>query len=320
MNDIQSDRFSMYVTVNQFLTGHPAELSIVMQISQLQIALDQHIVKITDYAAIQGSDTTGFTEEKSAERMALEQITLKVSRACAAYFLSVNQPGKLKLSDFTAGELDRKRDNDLFVDSKWLYSIAKPVETFLTNFNSGPADVTELQTAYQDFFEVLRLPKAKRDEKTASTQMLDREFVAADAVIDQLDIYMSTFETSEPMLYLEYTNARSIDNTGGGSQNTKNGTLQGNGIANVPFADGKIEDDTELTLYNNSTGPNAGELQFYFSSTTGGAVTDPAKTITVQPGNSDAVLVLDMEFSEAKPYLNVFNPNAATGKWKVEIV
>ncbi|MBP7389174.1 MAG: hypothetical protein KA841_02150 [Chitinophagales bacterium] len=52
-----------------------------------------------------------------------------------------------------------------------------------------------------------------------------------------------------------------------------------------------------------------------FSNSTGGAVTDPAKTITVQPGNSDAVLVLDMEFSEAKPYLNVFNPNAATGKW-----
>ncbi|MBK8659671.1 MAG: hypothetical protein IPN22_12585, partial [Bacteroidetes bacterium] len=242
-----------------------------------------------------------------------------VSRACAAFFLSENQPGKLKLSDFTAAELDRKRDNDLFVDSKWLYTIAKPVENDLTDFNSGPVDVENLQKAFKDFFEVLRLPKTKRDEKKPPARKSEREFVAADGVIDQLDIYMSTFETSEPMLYLEYTNARSIDSTGGGSQNTKSGTLQGNGIANVPFADGKIEDDTELTLYNNSTGPNAGELQFYFSSTTGGTITDPAKTITVQPGSSDAVLVLNMGFSEANPYLNVFNPNA-TGKWKVEIV
>ncbi|MBK7149830.1 MAG: hypothetical protein IPH78_13725 [Bacteroidetes bacterium] len=320
MNDIQSDRFSMFLTVNQFLMDHETALNPVAQIAPLQVALDEHITKITDYAAIQGSDTTGYTEQKSAERMALEQITLKVSRACAAFFLSENQPGKLKLSDFTAAELDRKRDNDLFVDSKWLYTIAKPVENDLTDFNSGPVDVENLQKAFKDFFEVLRLPKTKRDEKTASTQMLEREFVAADGVIDQLDIYMSTFETSEPMLYLEYTNARSIDSTGGGSQNTKSGTLQGNGIANVPFADGKIEDDTELTLYNNSTGPNAGELQFYFSSTTGGTITDPAKTITVQPGSSDAVLVLNMGFSEANPYLNVFNPNAATGKWKVEIV
>lgn len=320
MNDIQSDRFSMYVTVNQFLMEHETELSSVAQIATLQIALDQHIVKITDYAAIQGSDTTGFTEEKSAERIALEQITLKVSRACAAYFLSVNQPGKLKLSDFTSGELDRKRDNDLFVDSKWLYTIAKPVENDLSDFNSGPTDVEDLQKAFKDFFEVLRLPKAKRDEKSASTEMLDREFAAADGTIEQLDIYMSTFEFTEAMLYLEYTNARSIDSTGGGSQNTKSGTLQGNGIANVPFADGKIENDTELLFTNNSTGPNAGELQFYFSSTTGGAVTDPSKTITVQPGNSDAVLVLNMDFGPAKPYLNVFNPNAATGKWKVEIV
>ena len=130
---------------------------------------------------------------------------------------------------------------------------------------------------------------------------------------------MLTLQHDDAMLYLEYEKARAIDSTGGGSQNTKSGTLQGNGIANAAFAEGKLTADTGLLLYNNSTGPNAGDLQFYFCATATGTAPDPDKTITLAPGDNLATTALAMDYSVGKPFLNIFNPTAAEGKWKVQI-
>lgn len=319
MNDNQSDHLSMYLTVNQFLLDHAPDLAGVTQITGLQALLANRIENITDYAAIAGSDTTGFTIQKSNERLELEAITLKVSRACGAYFLSIDNPGGFKLADYTASEIANKRDNDLYADSKWLYKIADPIKANLSSFNSGPADVLELKNLYDAFFDIIRLPKIKRDEKASGTKMLDKEFEKAQELVEHLDVYMLTFQTIDALLYLEYEKARAIDSTGGGSQNTKSGTLQGNGVANAAFADDKLNASTGLLLYNNSTGPNAGDLVFYFCATPTGAIPDPDKAITLAPGNDLTTTALSIDYSEAQPFLNIFNPTAAVGKWKVVI-
>lgn len=78
---------------------------------------------------------------------------------------SIGQPGNIKLADYTRAELDGARDNDLYVDAKYLHKIVLPVQANLSGFNSGPADVTALGNALQEFFNVIQLPAEKKGKR-----------------------------------------------------------------------------------------------------------------------------------------------------------
>ena len=318
MTDQQEEKLGMFEKVRDFLTTNTTELSVVTQIAAEQTKLEKIIDDITEYAGESTADNTGFTIQKQQERTDLELIVLKVSAACAAYFLSINNPGGIKLSDYTKTEIEGSRDNDLYVKAKKLYKTAQPVEASLTAFNSGPADVADLDTKKDDFFAVIQLPADKRDQKAVSTELVQREFEKGDAVLASLDIYMNTFAAINEELFLNYTGARAIDNTGGGSQNTKQGNIDALTVVNAPFAAGKISADTVLQFRNGGTA-ESGPLQFYFSSSTSG---NPEGTITiVEAGNETQNSALAFGYDPVnRKYLNIYNPNAAIGRWRAKIL
>lgn len=317
MDDKQQNRLNMFIKTADFLGNHSVALAPVTQIATLKTALDTKIAAIIDADGEAGSDTSGFTIQKSLGRDHLEYIVLKVSRAVAAYGLSLGDPGMLKLADYTKSEIESKRDTDLYVKAKQLYKIAHPVEALLAGFNSGPADVTELKTRMDAFFDVLQLPEEKRGEKKASGLEVDMLFTEAEEKLFMLDIYMQTFEAVDSTLYNTYLSARAIDESGGGSQNSKSGTVAMTAVANIPFADGKIEADTVLKLMNNDT---VGDLIFYFSDSTSGGTGTATETITVA-ANSDLDIVAGVKgFTATNHFLNVFNPMAFQSKWRVQIL
>lgn len=317
MDDRQANKLNMYIKTSQFLINKAADLAGVTQIASISNELEKNIEDITKYEGDASADTTGYTMEKAQERLDLEKIMLKVSRACAAYFLSIGSTGKMKEADETKSEVEGLRGNDIFVRGNKLYDIAEPVKTFLTDFNSGPADVTALKDALAAFYQVLELPENKRGEKVASGKEVDSLFVQTDELLKGLDIYMYTFEAINALLYNQYLSARAIDDNGGGAQNTKTGNVPMNAATNIPFADGKINAGTVLNLTNRNT---AGDLTFYFSDspTAGpGTATDP-QTISADTTTPFTALVLGFDITHT--FLNVFNPNAVEGKWKAEIL
>ncbi len=317
MNDIQLNKLGMFEKVNDYLTNNAAALAGVTQIAPLQSSLSNLIADIVDAAGVAGSDTTGFTIEKATERTDLEAIALKVSRAAAAYFLSIGQPGNIKLADYTRAELDGARDNDLYVDAKYLHKIVLPVQANLSGFNSGPADVTALGNALQEFFNVIQLPAEKKGEKAVYTRGVESLFKEADGLLDTLDIYMLTFEDGEPLLYALYKAARSIDDSGGGSQNIKQGTAPMESMVNVPFAPGKLQADTVLQLEN----PNpAGELTYYFSDSPSGGTGTATVLTEVGPDSNVQKVAVELGYSATHIYLNLFNPSLTAAEWKVEIL
>lgn len=317
MTDVQEDKLGMFKKVSDFLTENATDLSSVTQIADKLLDLNKVIDNITDYATESTADNTGFTIQKQVERVQLEKIVLKVSAACGAYFLSINNFGGIKLADYTKSEVEAARDNDLYVKAKQLYKIAQPVEASLTAFNSGPADVADLNTKKDAFFNVIQLPADKRDIKTANTELLAKKFEKGDNVLIQLDIYMNTFAATNEELFLIYTNARNIDNSGGGSQNTKQGSIAALTVANAPFAAGKITADSVLKLTN--TGSTVDALQFYFSSSTSGNPEAPITSVTGAAPVQASALSLGYDPATRK-YLNIFNPDSTEGKWKVQIV
>lgn len=317
MNDLQENKLGMFEKVNDYLTDNAAALVSVTQIAPLQSSLNNLIADITEAAGISGSDTTGFTIEKATERTDLEAIALKVSRAAAAYFLSIHQPGNIKLADYTKSELDSARDNDLYVKAKYLHKIAQPVAANLSGFNSGPADVTALQLALQDFFNVMQLPAEKKGEKAVYTKGVEVLFKEGDSLLDTLDIYMLTFEAVDPIQFALYKAARAIDDNGGGSQNIKKGTAPMESMVNVPFAPGKLQADTVLQLENLNL---TGELTYYFSDSPSGGTGTATVLTEVGPDSQLQKVAVELGYSATHVYLNVFNPSLTPADWQVEIL
>ncbi len=319
MTDTQENKLSMYIKTADFLGNHAGGLVSVTQIAGIKIELDAAIQNITDAAGLATSDTTGFTTEKAQERTDLEAITLKVSRATAAYFLSINNTGGIKLADYNKSELDTMRDTDLYVKAKYLHSKALPVQANLSDFNSGPADVTALNSKLAAYFAVIQLPQEKRGEKTVSVLALEEMMSATDLLLDTLDIYMLTFEAIDANLFGLYRTARAIDDTsGGGAAQIKTGTVPMNAQTNIPFSAGAIAADSGLELGNEGS---AGQLMFYFSDSTTGTP-GPMSPITYVPPNDITQVVAGSAGFDAvaRPYLNVFNPNATMSNWRVEIL
>ncbi|MES2620052.1 MAG: hypothetical protein V4615_04300 [Bacteroidota bacterium] len=317
MTDEQEDKLGMFEKVASFLDTKATELAGVTQIAGIKTELDDNIEAIVDEAGVATSDTTGFTDEKAQERVDLEVITLKVSRAAAAYFLSIGSLGSIKLADYIKSDLEGSRDNDLYVKAKYLYKKALVVQASLSGFNSGPADVTALNDALVAFFDVIQLPAEKRGEKVVSGVEVDELFQQTDLLLDQLDIYMLTFEAVDNELFLLYLQARAIDNSGGGSgtdTNVLTGTVgMGTGV-NIPFDEEDIQADTNLLLTN--LAPSGGPIIFFFSDTEGGSPGPSTIQISVTPGDTAEVIAVAAGYDIPRPLLNVYNPNATPMPWK----
>ena len=317
MDDKQLNKLNMFIKTADFYRDHSADLISVTQLAGLKTELSDLIDQIVDADGDADSDTSGFTIQKSDERTNVEGLTLKVSRALAAYGLSIGKPGLVRLADYNPSELGSKRDNDLYVKSKKLWERADPVKALLSGFNSGPTDVNNLDIALQEYFAVLQLPEEKRGEKKASGLEVDTLFKDADDVVQQMDIYMQTFEAVNSLLYNTYLSARAIDDNGGGSQSIKIGTAGINAVAHVPFADGRIAGDSVVRLVNNNT---MGDLIFYFSDSETGGTGSATSTVTLGFDTTEDIVAGSSGFDVAHHHLNVFNPNAFVGKWKVEIL
>ncbi len=128
MDDKQLNKLSMFIKTADFLDDNSGDLAGVTQIAGIKTAIDSGIEGIVDADGDADSDTSGFTIQKSEERTTVEQLSIKVSRAMAAYGLSINNPGLVKLADYVPSELESKRDNDLYVKAKKTLGPCRPGE------------------------------------------------------------------------------------------------------------------------------------------------------------------------------------------------
>jgi len=217
MNDSQENKLSMFIKVDTFLTNNAAALAAVTQIAGIKTALETLIDNITTTGGLIIDDTTGYTIEKSIKRAELEAIMLKVAHAATGYYASIENPTGFKTADYTRSELHASRDSELYTRAKRLHTFVTPIAALLTGFNSGPADVADLDAKKEAFFDVIQNPQTKRGEKSAAVIDLENYFTDADSLLFTLDAYMNTFEAVNLNLFNQYQSARSIDDLGGGS-------------------------------------------------------------------------------------------------------
>lgn len=317
MTDHQEERLGMATKVKNFLAEHAAALSTVAQIATEQSLLDAQIELITDTEGEVGADNTGYTQDKKTKRDDLVKITKHVGAAAAAYFLSIGETGNLKLADYTQTELTHARDMVLYGRAKHLWKLADPVKASLTAFNSGTAEVDNLNTLKEAFFNVIQKPADKKDDRKMYTRKQKKNFVVLMEILGRLDVYMATFEFSNNDLFQIYKNRRMIDGSGshGSVKLEVMMNIPANTTLNINTSSFATEEDDVVVMVVPATSPM---LEIGYGPNTS---TLAAPVHTVDAGTTLLETTVALNFSETggSTFLNVRNPSASEGSFALRI-
>lgn len=257
MNDIQEDKFSMYLKVTHFLGVNVATLAVNPLFASLKTALDTRIAAITAQDVIAQTNIKGYTEAKNDAEAELENSVLHVARGLRGYYAGLGNKEMVRKVEMSKTDVVQSRDGNLNTQAEIIHGIADPVKALLAPHEVAPADVDALETNRLAFVALFSVPREKQGDGKAAREEMERLFsITDDETLAPLDAQMAVYESVNPVLFSKYDTARMIDNSGGGSGSEgyelHNYTVPAGGL--VQFLTPQPEPDREIYLRNLSDG------------------------------------------------------------------
>ena len=252
MKDKQTNRVNSLIKSSDFLSDHAADLVVIAQLPPLAAQLATLIQDIETAAGKGKLDLTGVAEHKSIVKQKLLDQMLKVARGAAAYYLSTDNKPKLRIVDLKPSELKRKRDNDLFAIAKELHQMAVADGAFYIYIT--PADIANLDTLKEDFFDIIQNPKRELEIAAQYNALINPLIAQGYKLREHIDIYMRTFIAGNALLYNEWEASMSIDDTGAKKPTayTLTLTVPANTIQTIDYSSVALQGNTAIKLINKS--------------------------------------------------------------------
>lgn len=250
------DKLSMFEKVDTFFQTNITQLAMSVPIlSSAYTDFKTKLDAILLSAQASSEDTTGYTVDKANKRKALEQLSIKITRALTAYSSVSNNATLRAKINFNKSDLERMRDNDIYTNAKLIEDYATQFSGSLSPYGISITDISDLSLKLKDFFEIIQTPKIKIEIRSSYFEQLETQISSEDKHLkDVLDPLMGVLEFDEPLLFTQYKKARSIDQTGSqSSSSTYEGTVSGNGTANVASLSYDI--DRTFVFKNKGTTP-----------------------------------------------------------------
>lgn len=308
MNDIQENKYSTYLVVQEHLDDHAADYATHPKIPPAKTELDQLISDIEEADGLASENITGVAQDKAEERDDLEKICFKVAAALHSYAddqkdRSLQRKTKYSLSDFR-----KMRDGVLNIKASHLHKLAAPLLPLLADYRLTPAEHAQLETERAEYFAMIPETRDAIIDRQVAGEKVDLLMKKTDALLLKLDGYVDSYRFENPDLWQEYQLARAIvDNTGGG-----NGGEQYSESVNPgqqkKVADIEYNPATEITIE-----VNGAMLQFALF--TSGI--QQGGWINVNPGNEFSTTLGDM--APAGNEIYVFNPGAMPSDYTLTI-
>ena len=313
MTNRQINQFNSLVKSDDFLDDNSATFVPITQIGILAAQLKSTIADISTAAGFGTSDSSGVAEDKRIKRATLTASMHLVGRGAAAYFLSANMLHELRIVDYTNTELKEQRDSQLYTIAKELHQLATLHVANLINVS--PAQVAQLDTDKEAFFDVSQDPKRQTEKQAVQNALIDPKIKEGMDIRNKIDIYMQTFIATNAPLYDEWKLSLSIDDLGGGNANPDfsiSFTVNANDILSIDYAGLVLQGNSEVKLLN----PSAGKLIFGFGPDANSLVA-PA-TVNANSNLRKTCASLGYDPINAT-FLNVQNPEATSQSANMDI-
>lgn len=215
MNRQQIDRLNRYMKVKRFFTTNIAELSGFTALLPFIDDYYELLTAIFESETEAGTDISGYAEDKAAKREKALLQALKVGAAAIAKFSIDGDENSLRQMNYDERTLRKMRDIDLYVRIRRIYAQANPVKTQLTAYNITEANVDELKTVNDAFFDAIGAPAEARmvqgDFNKESARLMEE---VRKLVRSKIKPLMRTLKAVNRQLYDYFEISLRIDNTG----------------------------------------------------------------------------------------------------------
>ena len=213
MQKIQESKIKMSRSVSGILASYEEVVVRTPGLNAAHDALSNLIAETERHNRGQLNNGTELTTQKKDARIVLENRTIHIAAALAAYATASNDPALKILKDkyqVTDSEIRKKRDMPLFSYSYSLYDDATPYASMLEPFATAD-EVAQLKDKADNFNALLPQRRTQLSKSSLSTQNLEDAITQIDLLLnDTMDILVKPWETKEPDFYKAYKNARVI--------------------------------------------------------------------------------------------------------------
>ena len=233
MNKVLAAKLDMFRSVRDLRAG--GSIALIAAIPALNDAFTAHAADITMIEALDlsraGAAAGGGAAKRTARAM-LESVLSDVDGIVTALAAATNNADLLNMVNREISEFEEMSDETLRVHGAFL--IAKIAEVgmpaALLPYGLTPAKATLLSQRYTTYHALINLPDERVQQESTYVQLLEAQFAAADLRLDLImDKLMRQFRETQPALFLNYKEARVINDAAGGAGGGSSGGTGGGG-------------------------------------------------------------------------------------------
>lgn len=213
MNRQQYDKLNSLRRSEKILRDNTAALSALPMVIAKATELRNLISRLVDLDGIIVEDISGYAIDKKNHRQTLCTTLLRLGSYAYAYYHSIgNAEMEAIVAPIKTGMLQKMPDAKLYLFAQKTHQSLLPDAALMPG--SAPADIVLLATQTDAYYQAINAPQLIRQERKTATADIIATMRAAEALCQDIEIYMRTLTFTNNDLYLLWRASRSIDRTG----------------------------------------------------------------------------------------------------------
>ena len=216
MNDVQENKYSMYLVVQDHLDDNALPYSDHPKIVEAKPIFDQLILDMEEADGEASENITGVADDKAEERDDLEKIAFKVAGALQSYAREIKDRKLMLKTKQSLSDFKKMRDGTLNIKARHLHKLATPLLPALVDYRLTPADLALLETERTEYLDMVPETTDAIVDKQVAGEEVDELMKKADDLLLKMDGYVDSYRFENPTLWSDYQLSRNIIDAGGG--------------------------------------------------------------------------------------------------------
>lgn len=210
MNKTQSNQFTMFLALQQFLDEQTGVWSAIARLTAYKNLLDELISRIMEKSQEAESDTK-VSDRKEKLKVLLGIKLSSLAGTVEAYAYDLENEDLAKQVHTTKSDVQRLKDTDVEPRTNTILHIVREHLSDLADFGVTQDTVDEVQTTLDEYQALLGKPRSILNKKYVALDTLEQLFGECNQLLDKkMDNMMLRFREVNPEFYDGYQRARTI--------------------------------------------------------------------------------------------------------------
>lgn len=220
MNKASENKMTMFYAVLATCAKYTADWTGLLSFKNAHDEFEGNLKSLENASQTQETNMKGAALDKRFKRDAMTNKTIVLAQAMFAYAEDQGDVVLREKVNYSESDLAKKRDAVVAQLSQGIRDLANALVASLADYGVVAADVTALQTAIDAYVAVVTAPRNATTVRKGATAEINALVKDSMKILNnRMDKLMPEFETSAPLFFQEYFDARIIvDASGTGSK------------------------------------------------------------------------------------------------------